>query len=40
MECCPDLPELRAILEAAAHALPPRDARRLRARVKQLDELW
>jgi hypothetical protein len=40
MECCPDLARVRATLEAAAHALPARDARRFRARVAALDAEW
>lgn len=39
-ECCPDPAQLRAILAAAAHTLPPKDARELRRRIAALDELW
>jgi hypothetical protein len=39
-ECCPDPVALRSILEAAAHGLPPKDARVLRRRIAVLDELW
>ena len=40
MECCPNPPELRAILEAAAHVLPRDDARRFRTQVADLDAAW
>jgi hypothetical protein len=40
MECCPDLREVRQILEAAAYVLAARDARRFRAEVAKIDELW
>ncbi|GAA3745640.1 hypothetical protein GCM10022225_31670 [Plantactinospora mayteni] len=40
MECCPDLGEVRQILEAAGHVLPARDARRFRVEVAKIDELW
>jgi hypothetical protein len=39
-ECCPDPTQLRRIIEAAAHALPPPDARNLRHRIAVLDEFW
>lgn len=38
--CCTDPWEVRSYLEAAAHALPRRDARRLRAILADLDEHW
>ena len=38
--CCAPLTELRAVLAAVEHQLPRRDARRFRARLRQLDELW
>jgi hypothetical protein len=38
--CCPDPYELRATLDAAVAVLPPRDARLLRRRLQQLDDLW
>jgi hypothetical protein len=42
LECCrePDQDEARAIIHAVVHALPDRDARRLRARLAELDEAW
>lgn len=40
LECCPNPRELRALLQAVVHALPPRDARVLRRRIAVLDELW
>jgi hypothetical protein len=40
LQCCPDPVELRAMLEAIAHALPAKDARLLRARLAELDALW
>ena len=39
-ECCPDPVELRALLETVAHALPPKDPRRFRKRLTQLDDAW
>jgi len=39
-ECCPDPGDVRAILEVAAHVLPSNDARVLRRRLADLDELW
>ncbi|EOD69511.1 hypothetical protein H480_05919 [Amycolatopsis vancoresmycina DSM 44592] len=39
-ECCPDPEEVRALLHAVAHALPPKGARIFRARLAELDELW
>jgi hypothetical protein len=38
--CCPDPEQLRTVLTAVVHALPDKDARRLRARLADLDELW
>ncbi|WP_156325783.1 hypothetical protein [Nonomuraea sp. SBT364] len=38
--CCSDPDETRAVLEAVLKVLPPADARVLRARVRELDELW
>ena len=40
LQCCPNPPEVRWILDAAAAALPPRDARVLRRQVAFLDDLW
>jgi hypothetical protein len=40
MQCCPNPPEVRWILDVAAAALPRKDARRLRKQVADLDELW
>ncbi|MFG1638705.1 hypothetical protein ACGFMK_00295 [Amycolatopsis sp. NPDC049252] len=39
-ECCPDPAEIRRVLHAVAHALPPKDAREFRARVAKSTELW
>lgn len=39
-ECCPDPHEARAMLLSAAAALPRRDARELRKKLKALDDLW
>lgn len=39
-ECCPNPDELRWVLQAAVHTLPPRDARLLRRRIAVLDERW
>lgn len=39
-QCCPDLIEVRRVLELVAHNLPSADARLFRARVAALDELW
>ena len=38
--CCPDPAELRRILYAVAHVLPPADARCLRRRLAELDDRW
>lgn len=38
--CCTDPDEVRSYLEAAAHVLPPQDARRFRKRLAELDERW
>ncbi|GAA2305117.1 hypothetical protein GCM10010149_63580 [Nonomuraea roseoviolacea subsp. roseoviolacea] len=40
MLCCPDPAELREILHAVAHVLPRKDARALRRRVGELEDLW
>ncbi len=39
-ECCADPWEVRSYLEAAAHVLPRRDARRFRTLLAHLDERW
>jgi hypothetical protein len=39
-ECCTPIDELRELLAIVEHHLPRRDARRLRARLENLDELW
>ncbi|MDT7803557.1 MAG: hypothetical protein QOI78_6990 [Actinomycetota bacterium] len=39
-ECCPDPAEIRRVPHAVARALPPKDARKFRARVAESDELW
>jgi hypothetical protein len=39
-ECCTPIDEVRELLSIVVHHLPRRDARRLRARIEQLDELW
>ncbi|MEV0298619.1 hypothetical protein [Nocardia sp. NPDC050710] len=39
-ECCPDMHEVRRILEIVARALPRRDARRFRAVLDALDADW
>ncbi|GAB2554333.1 hypothetical protein GCM10027269_04030 [Kribbella endophytica] len=38
--CCAPVDEVRAVLTVVEHHLPKRDARRLRARLARLDELW
>ncbi|WP_030457008.1 hypothetical protein [Herbidospora cretacea] len=38
--CCPDLSEVNAILGAAVAVLPPRDARRLRGRLREFAASW
>lgn len=38
--CCTDPWEVRTYLEAVAHALPRRDARRFRSELSDLDERW
>nr|WP_062338383.1 hypothetical protein [Herbidospora sakaeratensis] len=38
--CCPDLSEVNAILHAALAVLPPRDAKRLRKRLREFAESW
>ncbi len=40
MECCPNPPELRWILDAAVAVLPSRDSRTFRRKIAALDELW
>lgn len=40
MECCPNPPELRWILDVAVAVLPPKDSRTLRKQFAALDELW
>lgn len=40
MGCCPGPQELRAILQAVVHVLPPKDAGLLRRRIAVLDEQW
>lgn len=39
MQCCPSPAELRALLGAVAHVLPKKDARMLRKRIGDLDDL-
>lgn len=39
-ECCPPWYEVRAMLTTTERQLPRRDARRLRAQLDRLDELW
>jgi hypothetical protein len=39
-ECCPDWYEVRSILTTVERELPRRDARRFRAKLAWLDELW
>jgi hypothetical protein len=39
-ECCPDPGALMEILQIAAHHLPPKDARRLRQKLAEIDDLW
>ncbi|GLX96072.1 hypothetical protein Hesp01_40220 [Herbidospora sp. NBRC 101105] len=38
--CCPDMSQVNGILCAAPAVLPPRDARRLRGRLRQFAESW
>jgi hypothetical protein len=40
MLCCPDPVELHALLDAVVHVLPKKDARVLRKRIGDLDDLW
>ncbi|GAB3169744.1 hypothetical protein FHX75_12506 [Micromonospora palomenae] len=40
MECCPNPPELRWILDVAVAVLPTKDARTLRKQIAALDEQW
>ncbi|NUW30758.1 hypothetical protein HTZ77_04880 [Nonomuraea sp. SMC257] len=40
MICCPDPAELREILHAVAHVLSRKDARALRRRIGELEDLW
>jgi hypothetical protein len=39
-ECCPDMIEVRRLLEIVACHLPRRDARRFRALVAEIDADW
>ncbi|WP_460660627.1 hypothetical protein [Kribbella swartbergensis] len=39
-ECCPRMLEVHAILRIVERKLPRRDARRLRARLDQLNDMW
>ncbi|MCG8915128.1 hypothetical protein L6E12_04900 [Actinokineospora sp. PR83] len=39
-ECCPNPPELRLVLHAVVAVLPPKDARVLRKRLEDLDDMW
>jgi hypothetical protein len=36
--CCPDLGEVRRVLEIVAHNLPPRDARRFRSMLAAIGD--
>lgn len=38
--CCTPIDDVRELLSIVEHHLPRRDARRLRARLEALDELW
>jgi hypothetical protein len=38
--CCPDPVELRRTLAIVVHNLPRADARKLRARIAELDDEW
>lgn len=40
MECCPNPPELRWVLDVVVAVLPPNDARKLRKQIEALDEQW
>lgn len=40
MECCPNPPELRFVLDVVVAILPPNDARHLRKQIAALDEQW
>jgi hypothetical protein len=39
-ECCPDMNQVREVLEIVAHHLPRRDARRFRRMIEAADEQW
>ncbi|MGC4937661.1 hypothetical protein [Kribbella sp. DT2] len=39
-ECCTPADELLELFAIVEHNLPRRDARRFRARLEKLDELW